>query len=72
MKKLIILKSHLGDEGIGIITSAVEGKEISLCGAEPGQTDLDLSKQELGPEDAQIIAWELSAGFVSTSMKSLK
>ena len=71
MKKLIIFKNNLGDEGIGIITSAVEGKEISLCGAEPGQTDLDLSKQGLGPEDAKIIAWELSAGFVSTSMTSV-
>ena len=77
MKKLIIFKNNLGDEGIGIITSAVEGKEISLCGAEPGQTDLDLSKQglgswdALGPEDAKIIAWELTTGFVSSSMTSV-
>ena len=72
MKKLIIFKNQLGDEGIGIITSAVEGKEISLCGTEPGQTDLDLSKQGLGPEDAKITAWELTTGFVSTSLNSLK
>ena len=71
MKKLIIFKNYLGDEGIGIITAAVEGKEISLCGAEPGQTDLDLSKQGLGPDDAKIIAWELTTGFVSSSMTSL-
>ena len=72
MKKLIIFKNNLGDEGVGIITSAVQGKEISLCGAEPGQTELDLSKQGLGPDDAKIIAWELSAGFVSSSLNSLK
>ena len=72
MKKLIIFKNRLGDEGIRIITSAVEGKEISLCGAEPGQTDLDLSKQGLRLDDAKIIAWELSAGFFSSSMNSLK
>ena len=72
MKKLIIFKNNLGDEGVDIITSAVQGKEISLCGAEPGQTELDLSKQGLGPDDAKIIAWELSAGFFSTSMTSLK
>ena len=72
MKKLIIFKHNLGDEGIRIITSAVEGKEISLCGADPGQTDLDLSKQRLGPEDAKIIAWELTTGFVSSSMNSLE
>ena len=72
MKKLIIFKNSLGDEGVGIITLAVQGKEISLCGAEPGQTELDLSKQGLGPDDAKIIAWELSAGYVSSSMNSLK
>ena len=72
MKKLIIFKNDLGDEGIGIITSAAEGKEISLCGAEPGQIDLDLSGQYLGPEDAKIIAWELTTGFVSSSLNSLK
>ena len=72
MKKLIIFKNNLGDEGVGIITSAVQGKEISLCGAEAGQTELDLSKQGLGPDDAKIIAWELSAGFFSTSMTSIK
>ena len=71
MKKLIIFKNRLGDEGIRIITSAVEGKEISLCGAEPEQTDLDLSGQHLGPEDAKIIAWELTTGFVSSSMTFL-
>ena len=72
MKKLNIFRNNLGDEGIGIITSAIESKEISLCGAEPGQTDLDLAGQYLGPEDAKIIAWELSACFVSSSMNSLK
>ena len=72
MKKLIIFRNNLGDKGIGIITSAVEGKEISMCGAEPGQTDLDLSNQGLGPADAKIIAWELTTGFVSSSMNSLK
>ena len=72
MKKLIIFNNNLGDEGVGIITSAVEGREISLCGAEPGRTELDLSKQGLGPDDAKIIAWELSAGFFSSSMTSLK
>ena len=30
MKKLTIFKNDLGDEGIGIITSAAEGKEILL------------------------------------------
>ena len=72
MKKLIIFKNNLGDEGVDIITSAVQGKEISLCGAEPGQTELDLSKQGLGPDDAKIIAWELSAGFFTSSLNSLK
>ena len=72
MKQLIIFKNNLGDEGVGIITSAVQGKEISLCGAEPGQTELDLSKQVHGPADAKIIAWELTTGFVSSSMTSLK
>ena len=72
MKKMIIFKNNLGDEGVHIITSAIEGKEISLCGAEPGQTDLDLSNQGLGPEDAKIIAWELTTGYVSSSLDSLK
>ena len=72
MKKLTIFGDNLGDEGIGIITSAIEGKEISLCGAEPGQTGLDLSNRGLGPEDAKLIAWELTTGFVSTSMTKLK
>ena len=72
MKKLIIFKNNLGDEGVDIITSAVQGKEISLCGAEPGQTELDLSNQgRLGRDDAKIIAWELTTGFVNSSMTCL-
>ena len=44
----------------------------TFCGLEEGQTEADLSDKRLGPGDAVLLAWELTTGYVSASLKSLK
>ena len=45
---------------------------LTFCGFEEGQTEADLSKKNLGPVDAKLIARELTTGYVSSSMNSLE
>ena len=77
MKKLNVLKNSIGDEGYDMLTQVAEAKGIgSLCGLDEGQTESDLSSETTGfylqPIDTKLIAWELTTGYVSTSLKSLK
>ena len=43
----------------------------TFCGLEEGQTEADLSDKRLGPGDAVLLAWELTNGYVSTSITKL-
>ena len=56
------------------IVKAAHGGTGTLCGGmfEEGQTEADLSGKKLGVEGAILVAWDLRAGFVSSSMTSLK
>ena len=73
MNKLNVLSNSIGDEGYEILTKVAEEKGIlTLVGFDEGQTEADLSNRRLGPIDAKLIARELTTGFVSTSMNSLK
>ena len=84
MNKLNVLSNSIGDEGYEILTKVAEEKgTLTLVGFDEGQTEADLSKGGhgagwndsyiyLGPVDAKLIAWELTTGFVSSSMNSLK
>jgi hypothetical protein len=77
MNKLNILGNNIGDEGYDMLTQVAEAKGIgSLCGLDEGQTESDLSSETTGfylqPIDAKLIAWELTTGYVSSSMTSLK
>ena len=56
-----------------MLVSVAEAKGIlTLVGFDEGQTEADLSNKGIGPIDAKLIARELTTGFVSSSMKSLK
>ena len=73
MNKLNVLSNSIGDEGYEILTKVAEEKGIlTLVGFDEGQTEADLSNKRLGPIDAKLIARELTTGFVSSSMTSLK
>ena len=73
MNKLNVLSNSIGDEGYEILTKVAEEKGIgTLIGLKEGMTELDLSGKRLQPIDAKLIAWELTTGFVSSSMNSLK
>ena len=73
MNKLNILGNSIGDEGYEMLMKLAEEKGmLTFCGFEEGQTEADLSKKNLGPVDAKLIARELTTGYVSTSMTSLK
>ena len=54
------------------IVKAAHGGTGTLCGFEEGQAEADLSGKKLGPQGAILVAWDIRAGFVSTSMNSLK
>ena len=72
MNKLNVLSNSIGNEGYEILTKVAEAKGIgTLIGLKEGMTELDLSGKELQPIDAKLIAWELTTGFVSSSMTSL-
>ena len=72
MKKLNVLRNSIDAEGAQALVDAAPSQLQTLCGLEEGQTDADLSGQYLGPGDAILLAWELTTGYVSTSMTSLK
>ena len=74
MTKLHIWNNKIKVEGATAIVDAAPAQMRTLCGEmfEEGETEADLSGKNLGPEGAILIAWDLRAGFVSTSMKSLK
>ena len=74
MTKLAIWDNKIGVEGATAIVNAAPTQMRTLCGDmfEEGQTEADLSGKKLGPEEAMLVAWDLRAGFVSTSMTSLK
>ena len=74
MTKLNIWDSNIGVEGATAIVNAAPTQMRTLCGDmfEEGQTEADLSGKKLGAEGAILVAWDLRAGFVSSSMTSLK
>ena len=74
MTKLNIWDNKIGTEGATIIVNAAPAQMRTLRGGmfEEGQTEADLSGKELGPEGAILVAWDLRAGIVSSSMTSLK
>ena len=72
MKKLNVLRNSIDAEGAQALVDAAPPQLQTLCGLEEGQTDADLSNQGLGPGGAILLAWELTTGFVSSSMNSLK
>ena len=54
-----------------LMASAYHGTP-TLCGFQEGMIEADLSGKKLGSEGAILVAWDLRAGFVSTSMTRLK
>ena len=54
------------------IVKAARGGTGTLCGFEESQAEADLSGKKLGPQGAILVAWDIRAGFVSTSMKKIK
>ena len=55
-----------------MLTTLAEEKDIlTLCGFEEGQTEANLSRKDLRPIDAKLIARELTTGFVSASITNL-
>ena len=73
MNKLNVLSNSIGDKGYEILTKVAEEKGIlTLVGLDEGQTEADLSNKRLGSIDAKLIAWELTTGFVSSSLNSLE
>ena len=73
MNNLNVLGNGIGDEGYEILTKVAEEKGIlTLVGFDEGQTEADLSNKYLGPIDAKLIARELTTGYVSSSLNSLK
>ena len=74
MTKLAIWGNKIGVEGATAIVNAASPQMRTLCGDmfHEGQTEADLSGKKLGPEGAILVAWDLRAGFVSSSMTSLK
>ena len=74
MKKLNILWNSIDAEGAQALVDAVPQQLQTLCGFEEGQTEADLKGEfgkRLGPGDAVLLAWELTTGFVSSSMTSV-
>ena len=73
MTKLNIWDSNIGVEGATAIVNAAPTQMRTLCGDmfEEGQTEADLSGKKLGAEGAILVAWDLRAGFVSSSMTFL-
>ena len=72
MSKLNVLSNFIGTEGGQLLVDAAPPELQTFCGFEKGQTEANLSKKSLRPGDAVLLAWELTTGYVSTSLNSLK
>ena len=72
MNKLNVLSNFIGTEGGQALVDAAPPQLQTFCGFEEGQTEANLSNKRLGPGDAVLLAWELTNGYVSSSMNSLK
>ena len=70
MTSASLLGNKFDDEAVSLLLKVKEEKPqlFSLCGLKPDQTEADLSGKKLGPEGAILVAWDLRAGFVSSSM----
>ena len=71
MKKLNVLSNLIGTECGQALVDAAPPQLQTFCGFEEGQTEANLSNKSLGPGDAVLLAWELTTGYVSSSMNSL-
>merc|ERR1711998_148463 len=71
MNKLNVLSTFIGAEGGQALVDAAPPQLQTFCGFEEGQTDANLSNKRLGPGEAVLLAWELTNGYVSSSMTSL-
>ena len=72
MNKLSVLSNFIGTEGGQALVDAAPPQLQTFCGFEEGQTEANLSGKRLEPGDAVLLAWELTTGYVSSSMNSLK
>ena len=72
MNKLNVLLNFIGTEGGQALVDAAPPQLQTFFSFEEGQTEANLSNKRLGPGDAVLLAWELTTGYVSTSMNSLK
>ena len=72
MNKLNVLSNFIGTEGGQALVDAAPPQLQTFCGFEQGQTEANLSEKSLRPGDAVLLAWELTTGYVSSSMTSLK
>ena len=81
MNKLNVLSNSIGTKGGQALVDAAPPQLRTFCGFEEGQTEVDLSGKfgeygdrigtALGPGDAVLLAWELTTGYVSSSMTSI-
>ena len=71
MNKLNVLSNFIGTEGGQALVDAAPPQLQTFCGFEEGQIEANLSGQSLGPGDAVLLAWELTTGYVSSSVTSL-
>ena len=72
MKKLNVLSNFISTEVAQALVDAAPPQLQTFCGFEEGQTEANLSNKRLGPGDAVLLARELTTGYVSSSMNSLK
>ena len=72
MNKLNVLSNFIGTEGGQALVDAAPPQLQTFCGFDEGQTEANLSNKRLGPGDAVLLAWELTNGYVSSSMNTLK
>ena len=71
MNKLNVLSNSIGTKGGQALVDAAPPQLQTFCGFKEGQTIANLSRKGLGPGDAVLLAWELTTGYVSSSMNSL-
>ncbi len=72
IKKVNVRSNSIGKEGGQALVDAAPPQLQTFCGLEEGQTEANLSYKNLGPGDAVLLAWELTTGYVSASLTSLK
>ena len=71
IKKVNVLSNSIGTEGGQALADAAPPQLQTFCGFEEGQTKADLSDERLVPGDVVLLAWELTTGYVSASLKSI-